>query len=208
MTNYWTKVLEDDFEDYDGGMGTWQAYPGDFLPIIDTVVFYSGAKSVKFDATITHRSMMKSGLSYVYSQNIEFYYLVSGSSNTNLDHSIITTDNDSNILVPISVNGINKHLMYNSSTGDVVDTGFIFSADVWYKIKIVQNIVEKKYSLWINDVLIIDNVKGYGDPFGYVNTIYFFKTGGFTGMYFWIDKFSIFEMTGVLESVTNALVST
>ncbi len=192
-------IIDDDFETYDGGLGTWQKWePTDMFPLVDSVVFHSGLKSIRFESEVPYsaypKTMMKKDLGYEGIQEIGFYFRLSGSIIEVPAFSILSSDNDSKWLVMISV-GPGGHLYYNAPDGSLIDTGFALSADTWHRIRILQNMVEKKYSVWADDVLVIDNVDGEGEdePYGYKNMILFYKVAGFTGMYFWIDDLTIGE---------------
>ncbi len=208
--SYWTAILEDDFEAYDGGFGDWGTGNLGNYPEVDPTIFYSGTQSIKFDTYLeaNNRVLMHNNLEYKYSQELSFYFRITGSNSEWNDFYIITTDANKKDMVYIYTGGGHKKILYQDSTGEH-NTGFLLVDNTWYKFRLRQNIIEKRFSLWVNDVLIIDNVKALlADDYLFANMIYFWKAPNAGICYNWIDKLSIYEMTGVLESVTNALVST
>ncbi len=200
-------ILADDFDAYDGGLGTWQTYEtGELLPEVDTTVFYSGTKSIKFDTNpipYLARSMMKKNLGYDVMQEIIFYIRVNGNSSAANDFHFITSDNNNKLLVGIYVSGVNRSLWYWIGMNNY-DTGFVFAENTWYRIRIVQNIVDKKYSLWVNDNIVINNVDAQGDDELNKNMILFYKVGAFPGLVCWVDKLTV-KRSGSEDFLRNTL---
>ncbi len=212
MSNYWTTILEDGFEAYDGGFGDWQKYEAaDVFPVIDSTIKHAGAKSVKFDTygVSSNMSLIKQYLVYGFFEVIEFYMRVSGSNSESADFYIVTSNKNKKDLAYIFTGGMNRKIFYMDNTGSH-DTGFTLSVDTWYKFKIQQSNLTKKFSLDINDVnYISDATASESTDFPLADAIVFYKNCEAGIFYNWIDDLKITGgYMGVIEDTTSALIST
>ncbi|MCK5560093.1 MAG: hypothetical protein KAJ51_05845 [Thermoplasmata archaeon] len=179
---------------------------------IDTSQQNSGSSSVRFYAT-DHTNRVRAIRNIEEYTTITIYCRAGGPSNPRL---FIQGLNGDTVITSFMFNGAFNIIYYDG--GIKTDTGYDYTFNVWYKIKIILDFTNQQYDEYIdggsfNNYLIVDDAN-FRNPATSANRIRIGNTDGWSepvdpDSYAWYDdlKFEKFQPSGVWESTPQTIPS-